>query len=116
MKYPKRKDQMALIGRDCIVCGELYREFYKNGKRAWKSSKQFYTQKVGKIVGFGCTYNGHYTPAFTTFSDYESEPACCVNTKRVPHIKVRFTGEGRAVKVHPSDCIIIKEGKKNDSL
>lgn len=111
MKYPKQKDQMALIGRDCTFERDLFPDYFKSGTRKWKRSIQWGT-KTGKIVGFGCTYNGKYFPANNGYFDPdETDYAYFKPTKRVPHIKVRTKGEGKAYKIHPMDCKIIKEKK-----
>lgn len=108
MKYPKQKDQMELIGADVQFKRTLYPEYFKNGKRKWLRTSGKYAKLIrGKIVGFGCSYNGQYIPGNAGYFE-DVCPAHFIANKRVPHIKVRTKGEGKSIKVAPIDCKIIK--------
>jgi len=109
MLYPKKSDQMELIGRKVKFTGELTRGFYKNGKCKWKIIGFPNRLREGKIVGFGCTYNGHYTPAIKDFDGeiYFDQVPEFINNKRIVHVKVRMTGEGPAYKIPPKCCEVI---------
>ena len=116
MKYPKQKDQMKLIGTLCSFTRELRCVYFKNGTRRWTRGLSPYNCKTqqGKIVGFGCTYNGKYIPksgGYFDSDDTDANYAYFKPTKRITHIKVRTKGEGKALKIHPMDCKIIKENK-----
>ena len=108
MKYPKQKDQMDLIGALCTYSRELVVQYFKNGTRKWLRSTPFKKQ-TGKIVGFGCTYNGKYIPENKGYFDADdSDYARFVPSKRINHIKVRIKGEGKSLKIHPMNCKIVE--------
>ncbi len=108
MKYPKKKDQMKYIGSVCTFEKVLYASYFKNNLRKWLKTSG--TKRTGKIVGFGCTYNGKYIPENKGFFDENvGEGPCFKARKRVVHVKVRTTGEEKSWKIAPVDCKIMKE-------
>ena len=114
MKYPKKKDQMDLIGTVCTFKRNLYAQYFKDGSRKWVRSAPGHKEQFGKIVGFGCTYNGKYIPESGGYFDSDDTDVNYAHfkpSKRVVHIKVRIKGEGKSLKIHPMDCKIIKEKK-----
>jgi len=106
MKYPKKKDQIRYLGKKCSLTKEYERFVSEKTKKAtWLQTKMKWdgSKVEGYIVGFGCTYNGKIKADV-----WEREP-WFVATTRVPHIKVRLTGEGLEIKIPPSDITIIGE-------
>lgn len=107
MLYPKQKDQHKFMGKRCIFTHEFFRNVTKKRHVKWCKQKISHNKlKTGWITGFGCTYNGSFKKPSYDFNFNEN--TYFSPNKRIVHIKVRTTPEGKELKIALSGFKVIE--------